>query len=150
MTALQEAPVRRRRGPESAIHDSHAPLIRRLYWEDGRTIAWIAGLYGFSPAGMRKWMAVHGIPRRPRTGHAGGVASTKYLLEYNAERTQRAAPAQIARVRAALDRARQPGAPRGCRSRAAADRLPRRQPDRTGCPRWSDEGCHRGPPAEEC
>jgi WhiA C-terminal HTH domain len=103
---MTETAVRRRGRPRIVIHGSHAPLIRRLYWDENRPVAYIARLYGVSTPTMGRWMAEHGIPRRPArgpgTGRAGGIASTGHLRQYNARRTQDAA--QAGRIEAALAR----------------------------------------------
>lgn len=95
----------RRLGRPSKIDDSHAPAIRRLYWDERRSTGYIARLYKVSASTLLYYMARHDIPRRPpvpgpEVRRAGGNASTGYLRQYNARRIQGAA--QAARVEVAL------------------------------------------------
>jgi hypothetical protein len=45
-----------------------AELLRRLYVEEGKTLAEVGPLVGYSPGGVAKLLRSYGIPARPRAG----------------------------------------------------------------------------------
>lgn len=62
-------PLRPRGAPPPAgAERPSAELLRRLYVEEGKTLAEVGPLVGYSQGGVAKLLRSYGIPTRPRTG----------------------------------------------------------------------------------